>query len=205
VAEATYTTTALLPVETIWEYVRDMDNWARFLRGYQSHQIESDSDSLWTLKGDVGVLSRTLQFRVHVTEWAGPERVTFELEGLNEPMRGGGSFYMERYEEEGATAPGAPEASPERKGLLLRAAEAIARFFLRLFGGGAPERAETAGAGPGAGMAKLTFALRLQPGGPMAPMVDAMMRPLLLPTAEELANKIMADLEARNAPGGGAR
>ncbi len=33
----------------------------------------------------------------------------------------------------------------------------------------------------------------------MAPMVSAMMRPAMLPAAEDLANKIMAHLEARQA------
>jgi hypothetical protein len=44
-------------------------------------------------------------------------------------------------------------------------------------------------------MTRLSFRLRLQPGGPMAPMVDAMIRPLLLPAAEDLANRILAQLE----------
>ena len=99
--EASYTTTAKVPVETIWDYVQEMDNWAPFLRGYQGHEKESERDSVWTLKGDLGVMSRTLKFRVHITEWAGPSRVAFDLTGLNEQMNGGGSFVMEPFEEEG--------------------------------------------------------------------------------------------------------
>lgn len=197
--EAVYTTTARLPVEAIWEYVREMDNWGPFLRGYQSHRKENENDSLWVLKGDVGVLARRLEFRVHVSEWAGPERVSFELQGLNEPMEGDGEFRMQPYEE--AEAADVVEATPApRPGLLLRPLQAIVRFLLRLFGGRS-ERATTAGAGPGEGMAKLTFRLRLTPGGPMAPMIEAMMKPLMQPTAEELANRIMAELESRAAAG----
>lgn len=195
-AEAEYSTTAKLPVDTIWEFVKDMDNWAHFVRGYQTHQKQSEDDSLWTLKGDVGVMARVLEFKVHVTEWAGPERVTFELEGLNEPMQGGGEFRMESYEE--SEAAGAADPAP-RHGRFLRLLEAIVRFFLRLFGGG-PQRADSsAGAGPGEGMARLTFRLRIDPGGPMAPMVNAMMKPVMLPAAEELANQIMAHLESQQA------
>ena len=51
--EAEYSTTARLPVPMIWAYVREMDNWAPFLRGYQSHERQSDTDSVWVLKGDV--------------------------------------------------------------------------------------------------------------------------------------------------------
>lgn len=191
-ADAEYSTTAKLPVETIWDFVKEMDNWAEFVTGYQSHEKQSETDSLWVLKGDVGVLARTLKFHVHITEWNGPSRVRFDLKGLNEPMEGSGRFEMEPFEEAGALAPvaAAPKSNP-----VTRLLEAIVRFFLRLFSGGAPERAQSADAGPGAGMSKLSFQLEINPGGPMAPMVNAMMKPAMLPAAEQLANAIMAHLE----------
>jgi hypothetical protein len=34
----------------------------------------------------------------------------------------------------------------------------------------------------------------------MAPMVNALMKPLLVPAAEDLANRILAHLEAQQAP-----
>jgi hypothetical protein len=49
-------------------------------------------------------------------------------------------------------------------------------------------------------MSRLSFRLRIKPGGPMGPMVDALMKPLMLPVAEELADRIMAELEKRHAP-----
>lgn len=192
--ETEYSTTARLPVETIWDFVREMDNWAPFVTGYQSHRKEDERDSRWVLKGDVGVLSRTLEFRVHVTEWAGPHRVAFELEGLNEPMRGSGEFRMERWEEGGA----APPAAGPGRGAPLRWLEALIGWLFRLARGGV-ERAARAESGPGDGGARLTFRLRLDPGGPMAPMVSAMMKPALRPAAEDLANRIVAQLESRNA------
>jgi carbon monoxide dehydrogenase subunit G len=195
VPETEYTTTAKLPVDVIWDFVKEMDNWAVFVTGYQSHEKQNENDSIWLLKGDVGVLARLLRFQVRVTEWAGPERVRFELEGLNEPMQGSGCFEMAPYES-------AEDVVPVRKrNALLRWLEAIVRFLLRR--GGGPQRAAGADAGPGKGMARLTFRLRLDPSGPMAPMVNAMMAPAMLPAAEDLANKIMAHLEARAAGSGG--
>lgn len=187
---AEYSTTAKLPVETIWDFVKDMDNWATFVTGYQSHEQQSEFDSVWVLKGDVGVLARTLKFHVHITEWKGPSRVAFDLEGLNEPMKGSGTFEMAPYEEEGEPSP-VPAASPNP---LLRALQAIVRWLLRLVGG-RPERAASADSGPGVGTSKLTFRLEINPGGPMAPMVSAMMKPAMLPAAEQLADSIMARLE----------
>jgi carbon monoxide dehydrogenase subunit G len=188
-----YSTTAKLPVSVIWDFVHEMDNWAEFVTGYESHEKQGDDDSTWVLKGDVGVLARIVKFQVHVDEWAGPERVKFSLKGINEPMEGSGTFLLAPYEDEAAV----PPAPASRPGLIARFFAAIARFFYRLVHGSA-ERADTADAGPGVGMARLTFRLEIQPGGPMAPMVNALMKPMLLPAAEGLANQIMATLEQRH-------
>jgi len=193
VAVAEYSTSTKLPIETIWNFVKEMDNWADLVTGYQSHEKQSDEDSTWVLKGDLGPMSRMLKLQVHITEWNGPTRVTFELKGINELMDGHGTFEMSSYEEEGE--PGVHVAPAERKNFILRLLEAIARFFVRLLSGGAPERAASADAGPGAGMAKLTFKLELKPGGPMAPMIDSLIKPVILPAAEQLAGNIMARLE----------
>jgi carbon monoxide dehydrogenase subunit G len=187
--EAEYSTTARLPVPVIWDYVREMDNWAPFLRGYQSHQKQSDVDSTWVLKGDVGMMTRTVKFQVHIDEWGEPSLVRFTLKGVNEPMQGGGEFRLAPYEDASA-APAAPKL-----GWFAR----LVRWLYRLFAGRS-ERAASANAGPGAGMARLSFKLRVTPGGPMGPMVDALMKPLMLPVAEELADRIMGELEKRHAP-----
>jgi carbon monoxide dehydrogenase subunit G len=191
--EAEYSTTARLPIPAIWSYVREMDNWARFLRGYQSHEKHGDKDSVWVLKGDVGMVTRTVKFRVHVDEWGEPKLVRFTLKGVNEPMEGGGEFRLEPFEDAGA-ANAAVAAPPARLGWFQR----FVRWLYQLFAG-KTERAASADAGPGAGMARLTFSLRVKPGGPMGPMVDALMKPLMLPVAEELADRIMAELERRQA------
>jgi carbon monoxide dehydrogenase subunit G len=188
VPEAEYTTTARLPIRMIWDYVREMDNWAPLLRGYQSHEKQSDNDSVWVLKGDVGMVTRTVKFQVHVDEWGEPERVRFTLKGLNEPMEGGGEFRLATYEDASVATP-----APARLGLFAR----LMRWLYRVFAG-RTERAASANAGPGAGMSRLSFALRVKPGGPMGPMVDALMKPLMLPVAEELADRIMAELEKRH-------
>ena len=44
--EVEYTTTVNLPSELIWDFVKDMNNWAPFLTGYQKHEILSETDSI---------------------------------------------------------------------------------------------------------------------------------------------------------------
>ena len=189
-AEVQYSATARLPVQTIWDFVQDMDNWAAFVTGYQSHEKQSDSDSLWTLKGDLGVMARTLTLQVHITQWDAPQRVSFEMKGLNEAMDGSGSFELSHH-----TQGAAPVLAP-KPGRLRGLFDALARFFYRLVHG----RTQRPGAGQGSSgeaMARLTFRLRIDPSGPMAPMVDAMIAPLLTPAAESLAERILATLEER--------
>jgi carbon monoxide dehydrogenase subunit G len=191
VAEASYSTTTWVPGERVWAFVEDMDHWARFVTGYQSHEKKNERESVWTLKGDLGVMSRTLTFRVLITEWNGPSQVRFQLTGVNEPMSGEGAFTIER---DGAQPAASTLPEPaRRRGMLFRVFEA---FFRRLLGrlGGRVEREAPA---PTSGVTRLSFALRLDPGGPMAPMVNAMIKPLMLPAAEDLANRILAHLEDR--------
>lgn len=183
--EVTYTTRLGLPVNAVWDFVKDMNNWAPFLTGYQTHEELSDTDSIWTLKGDVGMLARTVKLKAHVTEWNGPERVAFTLTGLNEPVEGGGSLVMTEH-----AAPPAPEVKP---GFIQRLLRALFRLlYQRKYG--APKTLP-AGASATAQGAHLTFTLRMDAGGPTGPLVNALLEPMMLPAAEDLANKIAQHLE----------
>jgi carbon monoxide dehydrogenase subunit G len=197
VADATYTTTTRAPQSRVWDFVQEMDNWGRFVTGYQKHEKQDERRSTWTLKGDVGVLSRTLVFAVEITEWNGPDRVSFTLTGVNEPMQGAGTFTMRTVTSGGepaTIATPAPVAAP--RGALFRLLERFWRWLLGRAGDGARRDANaTEAASAGDAMTELRFELALTPGGPMAPMIDAMIRPLMLPAAENLANRILAEVE----------
>jgi carbon monoxide dehydrogenase subunit G len=200
VPEAEYSTRAALPAESVWAFVEELDNWAPFLRGYKRHEEHSKEDSTWVLKGDVGALSRIVTFEVHIDEWLPPSKVHFTLKGVNEQLEGEGTFLLSEDTTE-AGGEGAHPASPNAAapGFLARIVRWI---YQKLFG--TPERATPVPAASGGqapdGASQLTFRLRVTPGGPMAPMVEALMRPLMLPVAEELAEKIMSALEAPSDP-----
>ncbi len=209
--EVEYRTTMKLAPEQVWEFVRDMNNWAPFLTGYQRHEIESETDSIWTLKGDVGVLSRTVRLKAHVTEWNGPERVAFTLTGIDDVVEGGGMLSiakpaqndshngdsqnnLQNNSQNNSRNDGSQnDAAPQKKfGLWRRMMNAFFRWlFRRMNGPGvkrlAPAHAEAA--------SQLTFTLRMEAGGPSGPLVNAMLAPALMPAAEDLANKIAAHLE----------
>ena len=192
--EVEYTTVVNLPPEKVWDFVKDMNNWAPFLTGYQKHEILSETDSIWTLKGDVGVLARTVELKAHITEWNGPERVSFTLLGINELVDGGGTLLMGP----DTPAPGAGAPMVKRKPFFKRLIEAIFRFLFRRMNDAAPKRVVHALPIVNGAASKLQFVLRMDAGGPTGPLVNAMLGPALLPAAEDLANKIAAHLEKGN-------
>jgi carbon monoxide dehydrogenase subunit G len=192
--EVEYTTQVALPREAVWEFVKDMNNWAPYLTGYQTHEVLSETDSIWTLKGDVGVLARVVKLKAHVTEWNGPERVSFTLTGLNEQVDGDGTLEMGAPD---AAATGEARSAPSiatvvKRSFFGRLLDAVFRFLFRRMHGPAPVRALAAAGRPSS---QLKFRLRMDAGGPTGPLVNAMLAPALLPAAEDLANKIAAHLE----------
>ena len=102
--EITYSTTIAAPRGTVWEFVRDIDNWAPLTRGYQAHEILNDRESVWTVKGDLGPISRVTKFHVTITEWVERERVAFKVDGLNEPISGSGAIKIADGAEPASTA-----------------------------------------------------------------------------------------------------
>ncbi len=92
--EISYTTTMGAPRTEVWAFVRDMNNWAPFARGYQAHEVVDDRESVWTVKGDLGPISRVTKVRVTITEWIEGEKVAFTVVGLNEPISGEGAIRL---------------------------------------------------------------------------------------------------------------
>lgn len=196
--EVAYTTEMRMPLDAVWAFVSDMNNWAPFLTGYQKHQIIDGTDSIWTLKGEVGILSRIVELRAHVTEWSEPQRVSFTLTGLNEVVDGGGTLELRRTAAKGDAA---PAAAPPRPGLWRRLLGALARFLFRLTHRNTPAPTLLPPSVTAEGV-ELSFTLRMDAGGPAGPLVNAMLGPALEPAVEDLAKKIAAHLES--ARGGAA-
>lgn len=92
--QVNYTATIDIARPDVWEFVKDMNNWAPFAQGYQEHEVINERESIWTVKGQVGPISRVTKFHVNITEWIEGEGVEFTLDGLNEPITGGGAIRL---------------------------------------------------------------------------------------------------------------
>ncbi|WP_026909249.1 CoxG family protein [Paucisalibacillus globulus] len=83
-------------IETIWDFVSDMNNWAPLVPGYIDHQILNDKQSTWKFRGDVGKLQKTVSMKIDITEWKKPTIVRFTLTGISEKVSGKGFFEAKR-------------------------------------------------------------------------------------------------------------
>ncbi len=150
--EVSYQTTVAAPIEATWDFVREMDNWAPLLTGYQGHEKVDDKHSIWTLKGDVGILSREVRLDVHITEWRDAEEVSFSLNGLNEDVDGDGTFELRGAKDVAEGSSETTLTTDPSPGLFGRFLRWLAGFFFRLrhgkvervLAGGSQDTAQTA-------------------------------------------------------------
>lgn len=83
-------------IDTVWEYVADIRNWAALMPGSQSCAVLNRDDSRWTLKVGAGGLVKTVIVAVHVEQWNAPAGVIFSYALQGEPVVGRGSYSAAR-------------------------------------------------------------------------------------------------------------
>ncbi|MEW9677730.1 SRPBCC family protein [Lentibacillus sp. L22] len=81
-----------IPIEHVWAFVSDMNKWAPLVPGYLEHQILHERQSTWKFKGEVGPVQKTVHLQIDITSWQAPKKVTFDLTGLSENLKGSGYF-----------------------------------------------------------------------------------------------------------------
>lgn len=79
----------------VWEFVRNMDNWAPLVPGYIRHEILNSTISTWEFKVDMGLIKKKIELEVTFLKWEEPTKVTFSLKGLNSHFEGEGYFIVE--------------------------------------------------------------------------------------------------------------
>lgn len=154
---------------SVWDFVSDMDNWAPMMKGYVRHEKQSEADSVWTLTGDLGPFSKTVDLKVHVTEWLDQERVAFEMEGVTEQVSATGSLDI------------------STRHALVRQRTFFQKLFDWLLRRGPSQLG-------GSGESSLTFRFSIQAGGPMGPMINPMLGPYSDAVAQELLSSVASHL-----------
>lgn len=88
-----------IPIENVWSFISNMDNWAPLVPGYMEHKIINDRQSTWKFKGDLGFVQKTVHLQIDITKWQQPSKITFNLTGLNENFKGDGYFEARKVNE----------------------------------------------------------------------------------------------------------
>jgi carbon monoxide dehydrogenase subunit G len=184
---------AAVPVDQVWKFVAEMNNWAPLMPGYEAHTESDDRNSIWKIRGDVGPFSRVVDFAVTIDEWEPPcpsARVKFSLKGLNEFVDGAGEFRIEANDGQGDT-----ETSdvPAKSGLISRLYLLLYRLFSPLKVSG-PIAPTLSGEVRITARSRIFLRLELNPRGPMGIVVDQLIAPLLRHEAEEFGNRIIGHL-----------
>ncbi|WP_110927890.1 CoxG family protein [Bacillus massiliglaciei] len=79
----------------VWDFVSSMNNWAPLVPGYIQHDVLNEKESTWEFKTDLGLLKKKIKLMVRITSWEEPDKVTFDLIGMNENFSGSGFFLSE--------------------------------------------------------------------------------------------------------------
>jgi carbon monoxide dehydrogenase subunit G len=86
----------MIPIEEIWNFISDMNNWAPLVPGYKTHTMINNEQSIWVCKGDIGAIQKTVQLTIFITEWRQPEKVAFTLSNTSKQLVGQGYFQAEK-------------------------------------------------------------------------------------------------------------
>lgn len=93
--QGTHTVELPVNIETVWDFVQDMNKWAPLVPGYIDHKILNERQSTWSFNGDLGFMKKLVNLKVDIKEWKEPTQVTFNLTGISDNFIGGGYFLAE--------------------------------------------------------------------------------------------------------------
>jgi hypothetical protein len=188
------------PFSRVWPFVRDMDNWAPLVTGYQRHQKLNNRESVWFLKGELGGLTRVAEFKAVVEEWDENGRVSFKLVGINEPITGNGAFVAEPVSGTDSAGPPSSSRQAPAPGMMMRI---LNRIFLNLYRAilgnrqqalGDPSRTPSTATREGT---RIFFTLSLNATGMAGAVMNMLIAPMLKPVAEDLTAGISSEIIQR--------
>lgn len=85
-----------VPIEKVWGFVSKIDKWAPLVPGYIMHELVNERTLLWEFKSDLGFIKKKIKLGIEIVEWDEPNKITFNIQGINEKFYGYGYFLAER-------------------------------------------------------------------------------------------------------------
>lgn len=94
-AIASHSVVISAPIENVWKYVSQIENWATMVPAYKEHEQINENKSIWTFEGNFKGLKKTVKMELNITEFDEPSIIRFELKGLTDNFTGSGKFTAE--------------------------------------------------------------------------------------------------------------
>lgn len=94
-AIASHSVVISAPIENVWKYVSQIENWATMVPAYKEHEQIDDTKSVWTFEGNFKGLKKTVKMELNIIEFQEPSIIRFEIEGLTDKFTGSGKFTAE--------------------------------------------------------------------------------------------------------------
>lgn len=91
-ATASHTSIVKANQQEVWSFVSDMEKWAKLVPGYRQHEMLNDKQSKWTFAGNAGILKKSVDIQIEITDWQEPSKISFDLIGLSDKFTGSGYF-----------------------------------------------------------------------------------------------------------------
>lgn len=99
-ASASHKTSVAVKQQEVWEFVKNMEKWAKLVPGYREHKMISDTQSTWKFAGSVGKISKTVEVQIDITSIQEPTKISFNLTGLSDKFAGTGFFVAQSINED---------------------------------------------------------------------------------------------------------
>lgn len=94
-AIASHSVVISAPVENVWKYVSQIENWATMVPAYKEYEQIDEQKSIWTFEGNFKGFKKTVKMELNITEFDEPSNIRFELKGLTDNFTGSGKFTAE--------------------------------------------------------------------------------------------------------------
>lgn len=78
--------------QTVWTFIKDMNNWAPLIPGYLAHEMISANEVIWVFEADLGFIKKPVKLKIDIIDRQEPTLLHFKLEGLSDNFSGGGHF-----------------------------------------------------------------------------------------------------------------
>ncbi|HEY4600244.1 MAG TPA: SRPBCC family protein [Cerasibacillus sp.] len=83
-----YQLTLDLPLQNVWTFLDDFNNWASFVDGYINHREINPLQSIWTFKGEFGLIEKSIRLRVDRVKTTHPYHMLVHFSSLQNKLSG---------------------------------------------------------------------------------------------------------------------